>query len=126
MTASQMVCHLTDAFRGALGERTGDNPNHRAPLIGRTLVKWIALYAPFPWPHGTPTTPAADQERGGTPPTVFERDVSQLRATSERFVRDLPRIARDRQHFFFGRMTQSQWARWGYRHMNHHLQQFGL
>ena len=127
MTAPQMVCHLTDSFRGVLGERTdpGAPQPPPAPFIGRTVVKWAALYLPLPWPHGTPTAPSADQERGGTPPTEFARDMASLREVSDRFRRQLAVVAK-RPHFFFGPLTEAEWARWGYRHMDHHLRQFGL
>lgn len=29
-------------------------------------------------------------------------------------------------HPGFGRMSQSDWLRWGYRHVDHHLRQFGV
>lgn len=129
MTAPQMVCHLTDAFRGALGERApaagSAGPPRRAPLLGRTVVKWAALYLPVPWPHGLRTAAAADAERGGTRPGEFADDVAALRAACERFWRGLPAVAR-RPHFLFGPLTEAEWARWGYRHVDHHLRQFGL
>ena len=127
MTAAQMVCHLTDAFRGPLGERAPASgaPAVRAPFVGRTLVKWAALYVPLPWPHGLRTAAAADQERGGTPPGDFGRDMEALRAACTRFRRELPAVAR-RPHYLFGPLTEAQWARWAYRHVDHHLRQFGL
>ena len=125
MTAPQMVCHLTDAFRGVMGERSGPSAAKKAPLLGRTLAKWAALYLPMPWPHGLPTAAAADAERGGTPPAAFPDDMRTLREATDRFVRELPAIAQ-RPHFAFGHLTPRQWARWGFRHMDHHLRQFGL
>jgi len=29
-------------------------------------------------------------------------------------------------HPLFGRLTTAEWGRWGYRHMDHHLRQFGV
>ena len=29
------------------------------------------------------------------------------------------------RHPLFGRMTNGEWGRWGYRHVDHHLRQFG-
>ena len=44
MTAHQMVCHLSDACRAALGER-------RVPVIGtlweRTVIRWLAIHNEF-------------------------------------------------------------------------------
>ena len=49
MSAPQMVCHLADAFRMALGDRPVAGT---ARLRDRTVIKWIALYVPAPWPPG--------------------------------------------------------------------------
>lgn len=125
MTAPQMVCHLTDAFRGVLGERSTTSAVHATPSVRRTLIKWFALYAPVPWPRGVKTRPEADQEQGGTPPTEFARDLAALTAACDRFVQQLDRVAA-RPHFLFGTLSPAEWARWGYRHMDHHLRQFGV
>lgn len=42
-----------------------------------------------------------------------------------RFVDQLGDVAR-RPHFLFGYLTPEEWARWGYRHIDHHLRQFGV
>src|SRR5215475_9957329 len=71
MTSHQMICHLGDSFKSKLGEKENSAANN---LFTRTVVKWIALYAPMPWPHGIKTRPEMDQEIGGTPPDDFESD----------------------------------------------------
>lgn len=124
MTAHGAVCHLTDAFRNLLDER----PTARGAPPGRargTVMKWVALYAPVPWPHGMRTRPEADQERGGTPPADFARDVAALHAACDRFLAARATVAR-RPHYLFGALTEAEWARWAYLHMDHHLRQFGL
>jgi hypothetical protein len=50
-------------------------------------------------------------------------DVGALIAACDRFLAARAELAR-RPHFLFGRL--SEWARWGYLHMDHHLRQFGL
>src|SRR5579862_6921613 len=75
MTAHQMVCHLNDSFSVGAGIR------YASPATGflqRTLVKWIALRTPLPWPHGVPTRPEVEQGLGGTPPSDWDRDCSGL------------------------------------------------
>jgi hypothetical protein len=126
MTAPQMVCHLTDAFRNILGERPVTVPPPPATLFGRTLLKWVALYAPVPWPRDLKTRPDADQEIGGTPPrSDFAADVEALEAAADRFLaarKDGPR----KPHYMFGPLSEAQWSRWAYLHIDHHLRQFGL
>ena len=73
MSAHQMICHLCDSCRLALGERS---VSPATGLLQRTLVKWIALYVPLAWPAGIATRPEVDQEHGGTTPGEFAADVS--------------------------------------------------
>jgi hypothetical protein len=121
MSAHQMVCHLSDAFRMALGQKAVSEAS--GPLR-RTIVKWIALYVPLPWPPGIPTRPEVDPYREGTPPVEFATDIAQLEAIVEMFTSETRSLDR-RLHPTFGSLSDAAWLRWGYRHMDHHLRQFG-
>jgi hypothetical protein len=121
MSAGQMVCHLADALRMALGQKP---VSHVPGLLNRTIVKWIALYAPLRWPPGILTRPEIDQELAGcTKPGDFTGDVRQVEA--------LVALMTPRPDFnwpphpIFGTMSEGDWMRWGYLHMDHHLRQFG-
>lgn len=121
MSAHHAVCHLADSFRFAVGER----PAPAAPgLAGRTVVKWIALYAPVKWPAGIATAPEVDSERGGTPPADFASDLAELARLVERFATQRG-LFDALVHPVFGRMSESAWRRWGWLHADHHLRQFG-
>src|SRR5262245_36620267 len=77
MSCPQMVCHLSDAFRGPLGERAPAAA--RGNVLTHTLVKWVIIRTPMPWPHGVATTPEIDQAAGrGTPPAQFVEDIDRL------------------------------------------------
>lgn len=121
MTPNQMLCHLTDAFRSALGERPVSPASN---VFTRTVLRWIALKAPMTWPHGVRTRPEVDQEIGGTPPTSFESDAAELAGITRRFVAERSAID-GHAHSIFGPMTSKEWLRWGYLHVDHHLRQFG-
>jgi len=119
MSVEGMVCHLTDSFLAVLGER----PAGRVPkLHERTLMRWIALSTPVPWPKGVPTIDARDQERGGTPPESLEPDKARLRQVIDRFLVGIE--AGTMAHPLFGEMSAAEWGRWAYRHMDHHFRQF--
>lgn len=75
MSAHQAVCHLADSFRLVLGERPTDM---RGNLLSRTVIRFVALTLPVAWPRNVPTSPEADQERGGTAPTAFQADLDEL------------------------------------------------
>lgn len=120
MSAHQMICHLCDTSCMMLGTRAV------TPATGpmqRTIIKWIALYAPVSWPKGVPTTPETDQEVAGTTPSEFAADVAILEALVEQLV--APRASAWPAHPIFGRLSEKAWMRWAYRHMDHHLRQFG-
>jgi hypothetical protein len=119
MTAHQMMCHLSDAYRMAMNRKP---VSMRSSWLERTVVKWIVLYVPLTWPSGIPTRPELDQAIGGTPPIGFDRDVAELESLIETFrtiTEGWP------PHPIFGRLSHRQWLRWGYLHSDHHLRQFG-
>ena len=122
MSAPQAVCHLSDAFRAVMGRKP------ISPATGplqRTIVKWIALYAPLPWPGGRILTrPEIDQESGGTKPVDFAADVAELGALIEVFTATT-RSSGWGPHPIFGPLSEAAWLRWGYLHTDHHFRQFG-
>ncbi len=123
MTVHQMVCHLGDSFRMVTGEKA---VVETSTVLQRTVVKWVALYAPMRWPGGRITTvPELDQcGAGGTAPEDFAADVARVRAYVERMAREAGTATWPR-HPYFGAMSIADWLRWGYLHVDHHLRQFG-
>ena len=120
MSAHQMICHLSDSFLAVTGQR------HISPASGplqRTVTKWIALYAPLKWPRGIPTRPEVDQEVGGTKPSHFAADVTQLEMLVELIT--TRKECFGPTHPIFGNMSNTDWMRWAYLHMDHPLRQFG-
>jgi hypothetical protein len=117
-----MICHLADSFRAVSGEKAV-SPAKGIPLRG--FVKWFALYVPLPWPHGVKTRPEMDQSQGGTPPGDFAADLLELRRLVDK-VTGNPRQFEWQPHPIFHSMTEQDWMRWGYLHMDHHLRQFGV
>ena len=120
MTPHQAICHLSDSFRNMMSSTPISSV---ATPLSRTVIKWIALNAPMKWPQGVPTRPEVDQEIGGTKPVEFVRDRRELETLIEQFT---ARSGDDLQpHPMFGRMKTGEWQRWGWRHTDHHLRQFG-
>ena len=91
----------------------------------RSLVKWIALWAPIPWPKAFKTVPKLVQKVGGTPPVEFGNDVRELRGLVDHFLRQ-PRYFQWQPHFHLGQMSYREWMRLAYPCMDHHLRQFDL
>ena len=121
MDVAEMVCHLSDAMRVAMGERPAGPKNIVLP---RRVYKWIALRTPTQWPHGVKTVPECEARVGGTAPAEFARDLQEALGLLERF----SSASRDfafAKHPIFGAMTDEEWMRWGWLHTDHHLRQFG-
>lgn len=122
MSAPQMVCHVGDAVRMATGEQPVTmHSNWRK----RTLLKWLVLYVPVPWPPGVETSPEIDQVKGrGTRPGEFAADLARAESLLRRAARPEANLE-GREHPVFGPMSHAEWMRWGYLHTDHHLRQFG-
>ncbi len=122
MSAHQMICHLSDSFQAVMGKKY---VSPATGLLQRSVVKWVALYAPIPWPKGVPTRPEMDQYVGGTAPSEFASDKRTLVSLIERFSNP-ERNFELSAHPIFGKMPDPAWLRWGYLHTDHHLRQFGV
>jgi hypothetical protein len=122
MSAHEMVCHLSDAFRMGIGDKAVSSAT--SPLH-RTFVKWIALYVPVPWPSGILTRPEIEQGAGGTCPRDFAADVADLAIIVDSFTTRDARLEWP-PHPIFGPLSGKAWLRWGYLHADHHLRQFGV
>lgn len=122
MSVNQMICHLADQIRVALG---GIKTTDRSNFVSRTVVAWLVLLG-VPAPKGKiPTFPGIDQVAGkGTPPTELDEDKRTLRAILDEFIA-MPDDFAFQHHSAFGKLSKSQWARLIYVHMDHHLKQFG-
>lgn len=115
MTAPLMICHLADHLRVGLGEvpvREFSTP------FRRTVLKWIGVDLPIPWPHGLRTA----REMQSTQPTDWEGDVAAVEALIERVAMG----GAAGVHPLFGTLTPRAWARLSWKHVNHHLRQFGV
>lgn len=120
MTPHEMLCHLADSFRGVLGER---EVSGRSTWMSRHIVKFIAIHTPIPWPKGVPTMPEVNPRDKGTRPGDFARDRETVVSLMRRFVHRETRYTR---HPMFGEMSRAEWLKWAFRHVDHHLRQFGV
>ena len=119
MTASQMVAHCAIASEMAVG----DLLLPRAPigyLFGR-IVKPLALGNDKPFRPNSPT--ARELVVKGEPAIDVERE--RLLALLDRFAAAGPAGCTTHPHAFFGKLTPDEWAVLMYKHLDHHLRQFG-
>jgi hypothetical protein len=121
MNAVRMLAHLNDGFRMATGELPVERG--RGPLVWALrlppLNHLAACFLPFG--QGLPTAP----ELISRAPDNWEIEVHQLRAhlaaCGER-----GRHGSWAEHPYFGKLHSRAWGVLGYRHIAHHLRQFGV
>jgi len=119
MNAAQMVTHCTRALEAA----TGDRPM-KQKLIGKILMPFFrkSILGEKPFSRNSPTDPSfivADERELST-----ERQ--HLTDVIAKFVARGPDAAGNETHAFFGAMTGQEWGETMYKHIDHHLRQFGL
>ena len=120
-TPGAVVCHLADPIRVALGEKPAgpvSGPFAFAPLAA-AVVWWL------PWPKGAPTAPEFHPERGMTVPRQFDADKRALVDILRRLSQTPPDAPLSPSPVF-GRLSHRGWGRVTWRHLDHHLRQFGL
>lgn len=120
MTPAQMLVHLSDSFLTCAGKRPVQTSAET--FFSRTVVKALAIHSPMPWPKGVPTMKEVDAERGGSKPGEFERDRAETIALMKAFAAPNATFVR---HPIFGAMSRSEWMKWAFGHVDHHLRQFG-
>ncbi len=116
MTAGQMVCHLGDQLKVALGQMEGTD---RGNVLSRTLGKWFVLYVPIPPPKGKIQTVP---EMLTSKPTKWPEDTAAVESLLSRFAEG----AKCYPHPVFGPLSRQQWGILIAKHLDHHLRQFGV
>ena len=115
-SAPKMVCHLAESLKMAMGDLKV--APKRSPIRYPPLKQLIVYVAPFP--KGVPTAPALLARE----PREWANDVADVqallaRAASARTTDSWP------EHPAFGKLSRRAWGVLIYRHMYHHLRQFG-
>ncbi len=115
-TAPKMVCHLADSLRMAMGDLSV--APRRLPIRYPPLKQLIIYVAPFP--KGAPTAP----ELLVREPREWASDIADVQALLNRAAETATTDAWP-EHPAFGALSKRAWGVLIYRHMDHHLKQFG-
>ncbi len=119
MKPVQLLPHLAGGLRLALGERKLE-ASPPGPVRG-ALLRYLAIHC-LPWPKGKIQSPPG---AFGTPSLGWNRDRDVVAELIERFATTPPGRLAD-AHPSFGRMRPRDWDVLQYRHLDHHLRQFGV
>lgn len=119
MDVAQMCAHCAAATEVAAGDVT-----KRQALIGKVLgpfVKGSFVAGDKPLSKNSPTDPTFVVSDARD----FAREKARLLAVTKRFCDAGPAAADGRVHSFFGPMKGDEWGVLMWKHLDHHLRQFG-
>lgn len=117
MGLQQMLVHCTAQLKMALGEIT--TTSQGSFMMRTALGKWIA-FSNIPWPKGTNTPNEMNVNKNSFEIADIENEKKELLAYLAR-AKSTPQLM---PHPFFGPLTQKEWGRLIYKHIDHHLKQF--
>lgn len=119
MTVSQMLAHCKEAFKVPLSEKPLPKL-FPISLIGPFFKK--KLFDDTVWKHGLPTAPSfiIKDERN------FEKEKKELLELVNHFYIAGPSRVGLHPHPVFGKFTPEQWGKAMWKHLDHHLRQFGV
>jgi hypothetical protein len=121
MTPAQVMAHCSRSLEWALGERIPPRERLMMRMMGR-LIKPLVLKDDKPLRRNSPTAP--DLIIRDEPNLESER--SRLCSLIDRFAVAGPEECSKHPHSFFGPLKPAEWAILMYKHLDHHLRQFGV
>lgn len=116
MTPGQMLWHCQ--FPVKIGVRNEHKGNGN--LFVRLFFK-KSMYNDKPWRKNLPTSPALKAKE--------EKDLTIEKTKLKQLVSDFYNCKNRKNwnpHPLFGKLTQDQWGKMQFKHLNHHLTQFGV
>jgi hypothetical protein len=120
MNAGQMLVHCADQLRVSRGEKPVTSL--RVPGLLKPLLKWYFITRLQEFKPNMKTLPELDARAGMTPPVSFATDHATLVG--------LLAPARYRpegvDHPLFGHLSAREFGEITWKHLDHHLRQFGV
>jgi len=119
MNVSQMLAHCQQPLKVAFGE-VKMKQGLMGILFGKMMKKKLTGTQPFQknLPTAKPFIIAN--------PGEFELEKTKLIALVKKFYSEGPNALSKDPHPFFGRLTDEEWDKLSWKHLDHHLQQFGV
>ena len=118
MSPGQAAAHCSAGIELATGER---KPPRKAMFwVLGWIIKPIVLGNDSPMRRNSPTMIAVEDDRN------LDVERERLLSLVNRFVAAGPEVCTTHPHSFFGRLTPMEWAILAYKHLDHHLRQFGV
>jgi len=116
MTVGQMVWHCQFPFKIAIKNQD----QGKGTLFGRLFIKH-SLYSDKPFRKGLPTAPNLKAKE--------DKDLATEKEILKNLVHDFYALKTRKNwnpHPIFGTLTHEQWGKMQFKHLDHHLKQFGV
>jgi hypothetical protein len=123
MTVSQTMAHCTSGLQMAMGVINPKRDPFPGSVVG-LLIKPLVVGNDQPLRRNSPSSPelfSGDHANYG-----FDQVRGQLIAAIDRFATEGAACCSPHPHPFFGPLKPQQWAVLMYKHIDHHLRQFGV
>jgi Leu/Phe-tRNA-protein transferase len=119
MNVAQMLAHCTEGLAYSAGDYHG-----KQLLIGKLFGPFLkkSYFNEKPFAKHSPTA----KEFTITDQRDFDREKKRLLDIIDRFHRGGEKGVTSSPHMFFGKLTPAQWGIGMYKHLDHHLRQFGV
>jgi hypothetical protein len=121
MTVASALAHCTSGIYMATGVIKPRRASFPANLIG-LMIKPLVLGDDKPMRRNSPSSP----ELFPLHTAQFETERTRLITEIDSFAANGPACCSQHPHPFFGRLKPQQWAILMYKHVDHHLRQFGV
>ena len=120
MTAASMLLHCRIVTEAILQQQ----PSDRRPQPKQWLLRTLVLNGVVKIPHGRPMPKHIAAQMAEAGDAVFEAERIRLHQAIEAFPGFQGRL--NGAHPHFGRMSHTDWGRFAWTHLDHHLRQFGV
>jgi hypothetical protein len=117
MTVAQMIWHCQIPLKVAI-------KNKRTRKKGNPIIRWFfqkSLYNDKPWRKNLPTTSFARAKE--------DKDFTPEFEILQKLINEIYEVRNRKEwnpHPIFGKFTPQQWGQMQYKHLDHHLRQFGV
>jgi hypothetical protein len=119
MEPAQMLRHCATSLEDALGTRPV-----KQVFLGKLVTPFIRaqVFGTKPFRRDAPTDPTYVVSA----PQDFQAELSRLATLIDRLVQRGAAKTEGLVHPFFGHLSGEKWGRLVYKHLDHHLRQFGV
>jgi len=120
MNVRQMLRHCQEGLQISYGDI---RPSPKKNWMVQQLMRWFIFHTDIPTPKAKAITfPEIDQVLRNSDPPDFENEKRRLTEMLQQY----PARKMQASSPLLGRMSEQNWARLNYTHLDHHLRQFGV